>query len=587
MKNVKFPCIMVLVLAVVLNVNAQELMEWMEYSNNPVFGQFNGGPKAYYPGVCYDMDEFSGHGISAKYKMWYGTSSGRVGFAYSDDGISWNDLGLVVGDVNYHCKVLYDQEGFGGSSYYYKMWFADSDIWPYNIETIRYAESTDGINWVNDKPISQDSQNPLITGECGWLYGTYGPGTVLYNPDGYVEWHDDDPMGHRYVMYYDVATMNCIDGETESTALAYSLDGLYWKRYGDQPVILSGPDGAWDSLYVYAWSILRDDDVYHMWYSGGGSSSHEGIGYATSSNGIDWTRDSDNPIFHVDDGVDWRNERTYTPCVIKDGCTYKMWFSGKDSIESFYSIGYATTLPPIVNVDIDIKPRCCPNRLYVRKRGFIRIAILGTQDFNVNDVDISTVELEGVSPKRWRYRDVSTPVADPEDVCDCTREGRDGFRDLILKFKNRKIIAALGEVEDGDEVVLTLTGRLNDGSLIEGQDCVIIKKRKLRKSHSSSEPSKSAALGEEKLLINYKLFQNHPNPFNPVTTISFQLPKSGFVNLSIYNTNGHLVGTLINKKIQSGYHSIKWDGSNVCSGVYFYRLSAAGYSATGKCILLK
>jgi len=85
----------------------------------------------------------------------------------------------------------------------------------------------------------------------------------------------------------------------------------------------------------------------------------------------------------------------------------------------------------------------------------------------------------------------------------------------------------------------------------------------------------------------FSLYQSYPNPFNPVTTISFKLPKSGFVNLSIYNTNGQLVGTLINKKIQSGYHSIKWDGSNVCSGVYFYRLSAGDYSATGKCILLK
>ncbi|MCK4385421.1 MAG: T9SS type A sorting domain-containing protein, partial [candidate division Zixibacteria bacterium] len=85
----------------------------------------------------------------------------------------------------------------------------------------------------------------------------------------------------------------------------------------------------------------------------------------------------------------------------------------------------------------------------------------------------------------------------------------------------------------------------------------------------------------------FSLYQSYPNPFNPATTISYQLPKSGFVNLSIYNTNGQLVETLINRQIQSGYHSIKWDGSNVVSGVYFYRISAGDYSATGKCILLK
>ncbi|MCK4688664.1 MAG: T9SS type A sorting domain-containing protein, partial [Candidatus Marinimicrobia bacterium] len=82
-------------------------------------------------------------------------------------------------------------------------------------------------------------------------------------------------------------------------------------------------------------------------------------------------------------------------------------------------------------------------------------------------------------------------------------------------------------------------------------------------------------------------FQNYPNPFNPVTTISYRLPKSGFVNLSIYNTKGQLIETLVNKQIQSGYHSIKWDGSSNVSGVYFYRISAGDYSAIDKCILLK
>ena len=87
--------------------------------------------------------------------------------------------------------------------------------------------------------------------------------------------------------------------------------------------------------------------------------------------------------------------------------------------------------------------------------------------------------------------------------------------------------------------------------------------------------------------VQFSLYQSYPNPFNPITTISFQLPKSGFVNLSIYNTKGQLVETLVNRQIQSGYHSVKWDGSNVCSGVYFYRILVGDYSAIGKCILLK
>lgn len=125
---------------------AQADFHWVEYGANPVFGQAAGGPKAYYPSVCFDAEEFSDHGIRAKYKMWYGSASGQVGLAWSDDGIIWNDAGQVVGNVHYHCKVLYDAAGFG-SGIYYKMWYADPGVWPYSKQTIRYAESMDGFTW--------------------------------------------------------------------------------------------------------------------------------------------------------------------------------------------------------------------------------------------------------------------------------------------------------------------------------------------------------------------------------------------------------------------------------------------------------
>ncbi|MBL7075456.1 T9SS type A sorting domain-containing protein [candidate division KSB1 bacterium] len=573
--------VMALVLALALLASAQGPLEWIEYSGNPVFGQLIGDPKAYYPSVLYDATEFSGHGLAVKYKMWYGTSSGMVGFAYSEDGIAWADLGSVTGNVRYHCKVLYDHEGFGGDACFYKMWFADPSIWPYNTETIKYAESTDGINWVNIQPISQDPLYPLVTGYCGWWYGTYGPGTVLYNPGGYDTWNDEDPMGHKYVMYYDVATMNCIPGEIESTALAYSLDGIYWKRYEDQPVMLSGPDGAWDSLYVYAWTILNDDDGYHMWYSGGGSASHEGIGYATSSDGIDWTRDADNPIFNVNDGIDWRNTRTYTPFVIKDGFSYKMWFTGKDITGNYYSIGYATVTVTIVEVDIDIKPQRCPNRLNVRREKRLKVAILGTQDFDVNDIDVTTIELQGVAPKRWRIRDVSTPVADPEDVCDCTSDGRDGFNDLKLEFKTREIVEALGDVEDGDEVVLTLTANLNDGTPIEGYDCVIIINRR-----HSGKPIVSD-VNEVSFPKSYQLSQNYPNPFNPITTIKYGLPKESKVTLKVFDILSQEVATLVDEHQSAGYHQINWNAADHSSGIYFYQIQAGEFQKVRKMVLLK
>jgi len=82
-----------------------------------------------------------------------------------------------------------------------------------------------------------------------------------------------------------------------------------------------------------------------MWFTGGQKASHEGIGYAYSTDGLHWTRSANNPIMHKVDGVLWRSERTYTPAVVKDGNTYKMWFSGKD--DTNYAIGYATNAAPV------------------------------------------------------------------------------------------------------------------------------------------------------------------------------------------------------------------------------------------------
>ena len=89
------------------------------------------------------------------------------------------------------------------------------------------------------------------------------------------------------------------------------------------------------------------------------------------------------------------------------------------------------------------------------------------------------------------------------------------------------------------------------------------------------------------LPTTFALKQNFPNPFNPVTTISYQLPKSTFVNLSIYNVVGQLVETLVNEHKNSGYHSVTWNASGIGSGLYFYRIESREYTETKKCLMLK
>ena len=88
------------------------------------------------------------------------------------------------------------------------------------------------------------------------------------------------------------------------------------------------------------------------------------------------------------------------------------------------------------------------------------------------------------------------------------------------------------------------------------------------------------------------LAANYPNPFNPETTITYSLPHESDVCLEVFNVKGQKVRTLVHEKLGKGYHSVVWNGENesrkpVSSGVYFYRLSAAGKNLVHKMLLLK
>jgi photosystem II stability/assembly factor-like uncharacterized protein len=85
----------------------------------------------------------------------------------------------------------------------------------------------------------------------------------------------------------------------------------------------------------------------------------------------------------------------------------------------------------------------------------------------------------------------------------------------------------------------------------------------------------------------YNLYQNYPNPFNPSTMIKFDIPKSSSVSLKIYNANGKEINTMVDMDLNRGMYSFVWNAGNYPSGVYFYKLNAAGYSETKKMVLIK
>lgn len=85
----------------------------------------------------------------------------------------------------------------------------------------------------------------------------------------------------------------------------------------------------------------------------------------------------------------------------------------------------------------------------------------------------------------------------------------------------------------------------------------------------------------------FSLSQNYPNPFNPVTNIKFQIPEEGFIKLSVFNVLGREIQTIVNQQLSPGSYSVDFNGSNLPSGVYYYRFETNSVTETRKMVLIK
>ncbi len=240
---------------------------------------------------------------------------------------------------------------------------------------------------------------------------------------------------------------------------------------------------------------------------------------------------------------------------------------------------------------LDIYPGSCPNPLNIKwfekldsgnenenaklkKGGVVPVAVAGNAVYDVADIDVTTLLLEGVPPLRHSYEDVTRPV--DGERCDCTTDGADGIMDLTLKFSKRAIVEVLGPLVPGETKTLTLAGRLLDGMPFESTDCVRI----IGNVTDLREPPQSN--GDDGILG-----PPIPNPFNPTTRITYALPEEEFVRLSVYDISGRLVERLVARVQPAGQYVIEWDAQGMPSGMYFCRIDTADRSETRKLILLK
>jgi len=144
-----------------------------------------------------------------------------------------------------------------------------------------------------------------------------------------------------------------------------------------------------------------------------------------------------------------------------------------------------TIQAPLIDIPVDIKPGSCPNPVNVKSKGVIPVAVLGTADFDVTQIDPASIRLNGiVAPLRWSFEDLGTPfvpLVGDQGAQACHEIVPDGFMDLGLKFDTQEFVASLieslGTVNDRETIVVKLTGTLQDGTQIQGEDVILILKK--------------------------------------------------------------------------------------------------------------
>ncbi len=122
---------------------------------------------------------------------------------------------------------------------------------------------------------------------------------------------------------------------------ATSPDGVNWTKYGGNPVLNVGASDSWEDEDVAGPAVLEDGGIYHMWYA-----AYDGIasriGHATSANGTSWTRDPANPVLDIGPSGNWDWLNVYYPNAVKVGDEYQLWYSGS-TLPSAWQSGYATS----------------------------------------------------------------------------------------------------------------------------------------------------------------------------------------------------------------------------------------------------
>ena len=316
-------CLALVLYYVVPDHSVQAQTNWTKYAANPVLP----------PGAVGSWEQVVLYACVVEqlgYNMYYtgfDYTAGpmpvyNIGYAYSMDETSWTKYPANP-VVNRGPPGSWDVDGVGMPSVLfdgvgYKMWFSGMD-WTGPWTGIGYATSSDGMSW------SKFGGNPVLLPSPGQWDETIMAARVLYTGGEFKMWYTGTDSGSIGRIGY-----------------ATSPDGLAWAKHPGNPVLVEGPGGDWDDSSVMMPSVIFNGTGYQMWFGGQDASSVFRIGYATSPDGITWTKDLSNPVLEPTPGG-WDESMVSGPFIISDGLTYHMWYGGFNP-GGGSGIGYAYSL---------------------------------------------------------------------------------------------------------------------------------------------------------------------------------------------------------------------------------------------------
>ena len=181
----------------------------------------------------------------------------------------------------------------------YRMWLS----WRPR-KSIALVESDNGLNWTGTPRIVLGPRP-----ESGWEDEVNRP-AVLKRPNGYHLWYTAQAHGHSAIGY------------------ATSPDGVTWTRRGDKPVLSA--EQPWEHVAVMCPHVAWDEGAqrFRLWYSGGEQNEPNAIGYATSVDGLTWTKHADNPVFRPDPANGWERHKVTAAQVERRGGWWIMFYIG-------------------------------------------------------------------------------------------------------------------------------------------------------------------------------------------------------------------------------------------------------------------